>query len=177
MSTELAERLTSSMRTIPDFPKPGILFYDITTALQNGPLFHDLVSHLAERCRELKVDAIVGMESRGFIFGAPIAAALGISFVPVRKPGKLPADIESASYVTEYSEETLEIHCDALGPGHRVAIIDDLIATGGTVEATVALVEKLGAEVAECIFIIELVGLKGKERIPNTPTHSLLQCD
>jgi adenine phosphoribosyltransferase len=150
--------LVSKIRDIPDFPKPGIQFKDITTLLKDGPSFKAAID-------DRKVDAVVGMESRGFIFGAPVAYALGVGFVPVRKLGKLPADVVSVEYDLEYGSATLEMHKDAIGPGARVLIVDDLLATGGTVAGTIELVKQLRGEIVALAFLIELTFLKGRERL------------
>ena len=153
------------IRDIPDFPKPGIVFKDITPILSSHNVFDKVLSELARRYRERKIDAVIGVESRGFIFGAPLARELGVAFIPVRKVGKLPYDTIKHSYDLEYGSATLEIHTDAISKGQQVVIIDDLLATGGTVEAACHLVEKLGGIVQECGFVVELGFLKGREKI------------
>ena len=130
MALDIRDKIKQSLREIPDFPMAGITFYDITTVLKNGQLFRDLINDLAARYQGMEIDAIIGIESRGFIFACPLAYQLGISFVPVRKPGKLPTEVESITYDTEYSSDTLELHKDALKPGDKVLIVDDLLATG-----------------------------------------------
>lgn len=165
--------IESLIRNVPDFPKPGILFKDITPLLTNGPALKHVVDLLADRYRG-KVDAIVGVESRGFILGAPVAYALGVGLVIVRKPGKLPADTHTVSYALEYGNDSLEIHKDAMPAGARVAILDDLLATGGTAKATVSLVEACGATVLECGFLIELAFLGGRAALAPVPVHALL---
>ncbi len=167
--------LVETIREVPDFPKPGILFYDITTLLQNGSAFQQTVDTLLERYQGRSIDAIVAMESRGFIFGAPMAYKMGISLVPVRKPGKLPAETYEVSYDLEYGSNTLQIHRDALQPGARVLIVDDLLATGGTTVATCSLVEKLGAKIEEIAFVIELSFLHGRDKLKDYAVHSLIQ--
>lgn len=162
------------IRNVPDFPKPGIQFKDITPLLGNGPALRHVVDTMAGRYRG-KVDAIVGIESRGFIFGAPIAYALGVGLCIVRKPGKLPHDTHTVTYDLEYGSDSLEIHTDGLPRGARVAILDDLLATGGTARATVRLVETCGATVVECGFLIELGFLGGRAALAPTPIHALLQ--
>jgi adenine phosphoribosyltransferase len=157
--------LVSKIRDIPDFPKPGIQFKDITTLLKDGPAFKAAVDGLLAQIGDRKVDAVVGMESRGFIFGAPVAYALGVGFVPVRKLGKLPADVVSVEYDLEYGSATLEMHKDAIAPGARVLIVDDLLATGGTVAGTIELVKQLRGEIVALAFLIELTFLKGRERL------------
>lgn len=172
MST-LAEQIDQTLRDVPDFPKPGIMFKDITTVLQDGELFAKITEYWRERYADQNISAIVGIESRGFIFGAPLANALGLGFVLVRKPGKLPADKIGVDYELEYGTDRLEIHADAVKPGDRVVIIDDLLATGGTAAAAAELVGKLGAEIVEMAFIIELGFLQGGEKI-DAPTHAIL---
>ncbi len=157
--------LVSKIRDIPDFPKPGIQFKDITTLLKDGPSFKAAIDGLLAQIGDRKVDAVVGMESRGFIFGAPVAYALGVGFVPVRKLGKLPADVVSVEYDLEYGSATLEMHKDAIAPGARVLIVDDLLATGGTVAGTIELVKQLRGEIVALAFLIELTFLKGRERL------------
>ncbi|ATX79793.1 adenine phosphoribosyltransferase [Mariprofundus aestuarium] len=161
------------IRDVPDFPKPGIVFKDITPMLANGPAFSAVISQMAERVGP-DVDAIVGVESRGFIFGAALAFKLGLGLVTVRKPGKLPADIHSVEYELEYGVDRLEIHRDALSRGHKVVIVDDLLATGGTAAATVELVRKLGADVESCLFAIELAFLDGRGALEDVRVESLL---
>lgn len=171
MSQDLIRAVAATVRDVPDFPKPGILFKDITPVLSSPAIFGQVISWMSERCGA--VDAIVGMESRGFIFAAPVALARQAAFVPARKPGKLPADCASVSYDLEYGSATLEIHRDAIRPGTKVVVVDDVLATGGTAAATVELVRKLGGEVVSCIFLIELDFLDGRARL-DVPVHSLL---
>lgn len=168
----LVDDLKATIRDIPDFPKPGILFKDITPVLADAALMKRLIDHLAERYADQKIDAVVGMESRGFIFGTPLAIALGAAFVPARKPGKLPYDTVSFSYDLEYGSNTLEMHTDAVKHGARVLVVDDLLATGGTANATVQLIETLGGNVIEAAFIIELGFLNGADAIKQ-PTYSI----
>ena len=170
-------RLRRAIRDIPDFPKPGIVFKDITPLLANGPLFAKTIDLLAERYREKKIDTVLGIESRGFIIGSALAYRLGAGFSVVRKPGKLPYETHSASYQLEYGSDALEIHIDAISSGARVVIADDLIATGGTAAATAELVAKLGGTVVECAFVIELAFLKGREKLQPYGVYSLLQYD
>lgn len=162
-----APDLTAHIRDIPDFPKPGIVFKDITTLLKDGPAFRAAIDTLVEKCRPLQPDVVVGMESRGFIFGGPIAYLLGLGFVPVRKLGKLPAPAISVEYELEYGSNTLEVHRDAIQPGQRVLIVDDLLATGGTVVATLDLVQRLGGQVCGIAFLIELSFLHGRRHLKN----------
>jgi len=164
------------IRSIPGFPKPGIVFKDITPLLADGPAFHYVVDRLAERYRG-RVDMVLGIESRGFILGAPVAYALGCGFAIVRKPGKLPADTYSAEYALEYGVDRLEIHRDAFGHPCRVLLIDDLLATGGTAGAAIQLIERLGGEVVECAFVIELAFLPGRQRLAPRSVFSLLTYD
>ena len=159
------KELAGRIRDIPDFPKPGILFKDITTLLKDGDSFHASVDGLLEKIGKRDIDCVVGMESRGFIFGAPIAYKLGVGFVPVRKLGKLPADVVSVEYDLEYGSATLEMHKDAIKPGAKVLIVDDLLATGGTVAGTIELVKQLKGTIVACAFLIELTALKGREKL------------
>jgi len=173
MIAKQALDLRDYIRDIPDFPKPGIVFKDITPLLANGDAFCATISEMACHVPQ-QADALVGIESRGFIFGAGLAQQMCIGLVPVRKPGKLPADVHSIEYELEYGVDRLEIHRDALSTGHKVVIIDDLLATGGTVRAAVDLVRQLGAEVVGCLFVVELLALGGREKIPDVPVHSLI---
>ena len=168
---ELAQRV----RDVPDFPIPGIVFKDITTVLREPESFRAAIDHLYERVSDLSVDQVVGMESRGFIFAAPLAYRLNVGFVPVRKLGKLPAETLSVEYELEYGTNTLEIHRDAIQAGQRVLIVDDLLATGGTVSATIELVESLGGEVVACAFLAELTFLKGRDRLDGRSVVSILR--
>lgn len=167
--------LKSLIRDIPDFPKPGILFKDITPLLASPEGFKETIRRMAEPFRGQKIDAIVAAEARGFIFAAPLAVELGAGFVPVRKPGKLPFDTHAFHYELEYGTDTLEIHVDGVSPGQRVLVVDDLLATGGTVQACCKLIEKIGAEIVGCAFLIELKALKGRETIANYNAMSLIQ--
>lgn len=167
--------LAPLIRNVPDFPKPGIQFKDITTLLKNGPAFKDIIDGWRERYRNQNVDAIVGAEARGFVFGGALAYALAVPFVPVRKPGKLPAETLTETFHLEYGTDTLEIHRDALNKGDRVVLVDDLLATGGTMEAIIKLVEQLGSEIVEIAFVIELPLLKGRERMQGYPVHTLVE--
>ena len=160
-----AKDLSNAIRDIPDFPKPGILFKDITTLLKDGGSFKSAVDGLDEKIGKRDVDVVVGMESRGFIFGAPIAYKRGVGFVPVRKLGKLPSDVVSVEYDLEYGSATLEMHKDAMRPGAKVLIVDDLLATGGTVAGTIELVKQLKGEIVACAFLIELTALKGRDKL------------
>ena len=167
--------LSTKIRDIPDFPKPGILFKDITTLLKEGPAFKDAIDGLLAKIGRRKIDVVVGMESRGFIFGAPVAYALGAGFVPVRKLGKLPSDVVSVEYDLEYGSATLEMHSDAFKPGARVLVVDDLLATGGTVAGTIELVKQLKGEIVALAFLIELKALKGRDRLEGHDVITLIQ--
>ncbi len=169
--------LSEKIRTIPDFPKPGILFRDITTLLKDPEAFRYVVDTLAERYLDKKIDVIVAIEARGFIIGAPVAYKIGASFVPVRKKNKLPSQTVSASYDLEYGSETVEVHSDAIKSGQKVVIIDDLLATGGTAKAAVELVEKLNGKVVEIAFIIELNPLNGRKKLEGYPIFTMLGYD
>lgn len=167
--------LTQYIRDVPDFPKPGILFRDITPLLGNPDAFRAAIAQLAEHYGGEQIDCVAAAEARGFIFAAPLALELNVSFVPVRKPGKLPYETYSYNYDLEYGSDTLEIHRDGVLPGQRVLLVDDLLATGGTVEACCQLVEKSKAVVAGCAFIIELVGLGGAQRLARYKPFSLIK--
>jgi len=162
------------IREVPDFPRPGILFYDITTLLKDARAFRAVLDELAARYRGRKIDKIVGIESRGFILGGPLADRLKTGFVPVRKPGKLPADSFEVKYNLEYGSNSLAIHRDAVGMGERVLVVDDLLATGGTAAATVHLLRQLGADIVGLVFLVELTSLKGREKLDGCPVHSLI---
>ncbi|HSR63954.1 MAG TPA: adenine phosphoribosyltransferase [Gammaproteobacteria bacterium] len=167
-------RLESCIRNIPDFPKPGIQFKDITPLVKNPAMLRLAVHQLIHPFLGEPLTAVVGMEARGFIFGGLAAWELGVGFVPLRKPGKLPYDVQSASYDLEYGSAALEVHIDALNETDRVLLIDDLIATGGTAAASCELIEKLGAEIIGCAFIVELDALKGRDKLSNYTVHSLV---
>jgi len=162
------------IREVPDFPKPGILFYDITTLLKNAQAFRKILDDLTNRYKNQKISKIVGIESRGFILGSPLAYQLGTGFVPVRKPGKLPADSYEVKYNLEYGSNSLAIHRDAISVGERVLIVDDLLATGGTAAATVNLVRQLGGELVGLVFLVELAGLKGREKLNGCDIYSMI---
>ena len=172
--SDLETRLKSTIRDIPDFPKPGIIFKDITPILSDASLLQACVDHLAAQFGDANIDAVVGMESRGFIFGAPLALALGVAFVPARKPGKLPYDSIGVEYDLEYGTARLEMHTDAVGEGARVLVVDDLLATGGTAAATNSLIRELGAQIVANCFVIELSFLPGREAIGDIPVHSIV---
>jgi adenine phosphoribosyltransferase len=166
--------LRAKIREVPDFPKPGILFYDITTLLRDGDAFREVIDRMAEAVKGERIDLVVGMESRGFIFAAPLADRLGAGFVPVRKLGKLPAETIEVEYDLEYGTATLEIHRDAISPGQRVLVVDDLLATGGTVLGTIELVRRLGGEIAGLSFAVELTALGGRDKLGEFAIHTLL---
>jgi len=174
MDAQLIAQLKSEIREIPDWPKKGILFYDVTTLLKKGYCFGRTIDALVEPYRDRRIDLVLGMEARGFIFAPTVAYALKAGFVPVRKPGKLPADKLRVSYELEYGTDCLEIHRDAVQPGQRVLIVDDLIATGGTAGAVAEMVETMKATVVGFAFLVELAFLKGRERIAEYEIHSLL---
>jgi adenine phosphoribosyltransferase len=170
-----AVHLEALIRAIPDFPIPGILFRDITPLLADPAGFKATVDLFVERFRETKPDVVVGIEARGYMLGAPVAHALGAGFVPVRKPGKLPGKTLSEEYALEYGTNTLEIHADAVGNGHRVLVIDDLLATGGTLAATVRLLRRLGAEIVGCAVLIELEALNGRSALDGVSLTSFIK--
>jgi len=170
------DNLKKLIRTVPDFPKKGIQFYDITTLLKEPYGLRTTIDRLTELV-DLPIDTVIGIEARGFIFAPALAYRLGAGFVPVRKPRKLPAETESISYALEYGEDTLEIHKDAIGAGNRVLIADDLLATGGTARAVVDLVERLGGTVAGLAFVVELNFLNGRERLAGHKVSALLKYD
>ncbi len=171
---DTSEYLKSLVRTVPDFPRPGILFYDITTVLKDPLGFAALIDGLALHCANRKIDVVLGIEARGFIFGPALAYRLQAGFVPVRKPRKLPAEVIRVSYDLEYGSDSLELHRDAIAPGQRVLLVDDLLATGGTMDATIQLVKQLGGEVVGMAFAVELDFLRGRERFPEYEIFSLL---
>lgn len=169
------DELKAHIRHVPDFPKAGILFYDITTLLRDADGFRTAVDAVAAPFAHRDVDVVVGIESRGFIFGAAVADRIGAGFAPVRKPGKLPSSTVRASYSLEYGTDALEIHDDAIERGQRVLIVDDLLATGGTARATADLVKRLGGELQGLSFLIELVALNGRERLAGESIHTVLK--
>ena len=174
MNNDIAE-IKAAIRDIPNFPKPGIVFKDITPLLSNGRLFAKTIDILADRYRTQNIDTVLGVESRGFIIGSALAYELGAGFCIVRKPGKLPYETHRASYKLEYGSDSLEIHVDALPAHARVVIADDLLATGGTAAATAELVTRLGGTVVECAFVIELAFLKGREKLKPHGVFSIVQ--
>jgi adenine phosphoribosyltransferase len=168
------QQLSAAIRDVLDFPKPGIIFKDITPVLSDGKLFRLAVDCFAEATRKLDVEKVVGIDARGFLFGAAVAYQLGLGFVPIRKKGKLPWKTQSAAYTLEYGEAIVEMHTDAVRPGERVVLIDDLLATGGTAAAAILLLEKMGAQLMEAQFLIELDFLKGRENLPAERVRAFL---
>lgn len=166
--------LKDYIRDIPDFPKPGIVFKDITPLLKNPQAFREAVDRIASHFEGGKVDRVLGAEARGFIIGAAVAYKMGVGFLPVRKPGKLPSDIHAASYELEYGTDSLEIHTDAIESGERILLVDDLLATGGTMAACCELVEKMGGEVAGVAFVVELAFLNGRDKLAKYNPYSLI---
>lgn len=166
------DEIRAAIRDIPDFPKPGIIFKDITPVLKDGNLLRKTIRHFAHRHKGAKLSAIAGIEARGFIFGTAIAYELGLGFVPIRKKGKLPGDTVETSYDLEYGTATIEIHSDALTRGDHVLIVDDLLATGGTAAAAIHLIEKLGATVVGLDFLVELAFLNGREKLAGYPVYA-----
>lgn len=175
MSVRPAIDLKAHIRDIPDFPKPGVLFKDITPLLEDPAAFQASIDALAERCAGRSIDLIAAAEARGFMFGAPLALRLGVGFVPIRKPGKLPYHTVATEYALEYGTDRLEVHCDALGEGRRVLLLDDVLATGGTMKACCDLVSQTGAQVAACLFVIELEFLHGRELLRPHEVMSLIR--
>lgn len=173
-SVNMFDHLREKIRDVPDFPTPGVIFKDITTLLKDGPAFKEVIDTLVERYRQRGIDAVVAIESRGYIFGAPLAAALGVGLIPVRKMGKLPAETISATYELEYGKETVEMHRDAILPGQKVLIVDDLLATGGTANAAKSLVEQLGGKVEGFAFLIELTFLKGRDKLTGYDVFTMI---
>ncbi|MFA7659259.1 MAG: adenine phosphoribosyltransferase [Candidatus Gastranaerophilaceae bacterium] len=166
MPQQLAQEVKDKIRSIKDFPKPGIIFRDITTALKDSETLRKMVDFLCDNFKNEKIDYIIGLESRGFIFGMPVAYNLDAGFIPVRKPNKLPAKTFKESYMLEYGTDSLEVHEDAVKKGDRVLIVDDLLATGGTAAAACNLITQTGADIVGCAFVIELKDLKGREKLP-----------
>ncbi|MCG8566650.1 MAG: adenine phosphoribosyltransferase [Desulfobacterales bacterium] len=169
--------LKETIRSIPDWPIKGVIFRDITTLMQDPDAFREACDRFVDRYKDMQVDKIVGIDARGFVFGAVLAYRLGIGFVPVRKKGKLPCETIQETYSLEYGTDTLEIHADAIQKGERVVIVDDLIATGGTVGATVKLVNRLEAELVECAFVVELPDLNGRKEIPGVDVFTMVEFD
>jgi adenine phosphoribosyltransferase len=175
MSSDSIEQLRAAVRDVPDFPKAGILFKDITPILGDGKLFRAAIEAFLEQCRGKKIDKIVGIDARGFLFGSAVAYDLGIGFVPLRKKGKLPYKTESATYSLEYGEAEMQLHIDAIERGEKIVLIDDLLATGGTSAAAAALIRKLGGDLVEAQFLIELEFLHGRQKLEGTPVVSFLK--
>jgi adenine phosphoribosyltransferase len=171
------EKIKSFIRTIPDFPKPGIQFRDITTLLKQSDGLRLTIDALAGRCHGKTIDVVAGIESRGFIIGAPLALRLGVGFVPIRKPGKLPADTVGIDYQLEYGRDRVELHADAIAPGSNVLLVDDLVATGGTALASAALIEKVGGRIVECLFVIDLPDLGGRKRLEAQGYRTFALCE
>ena len=171
------KKLEEYVRSIPDFPEPGIIFRDITTILQDPDGLHLAIQSMQDKLKDTEFDVVVGTESRGFIFGVPIAYNLHKAFVPVRKKGKLPCETVSMEYDLEYGSAVIEMHKDSTKPGQKVVLVDDLVATGGTIEAAIKLVEELGGEVVKVVFLMELAGLKGRERLKGYDVESVLCYD
>lgn len=167
--------LKTLIRDVPDFPKPGIVFRDVTTLLRDHKGLSYVIDRFSQQYADQAIDYVVAIESRGFILGSPLAYHLGAGFIPVRKPGKLPSDVHSVEYELEYGKDSLEIHQDALHPGSKVLVVDDLIATGGTAAATAKLVDKLECELIGFAFIIELLDLSGRSKLPDVPVCSIVQ--
>ncbi|MFT5587307.1 MAG: adenine phosphoribosyltransferase [Cognaticolwellia sp.] len=172
--SELAQRIDAAIRDVPDFPKPGILFKDITPVLADAQLMRDIIEEMLTFARSVDAQVIVGMESRGFLFGVPLAMEMGLPFAPARKPGKLPYKTVGFEYELEYGTNRLELHIDALQPGQRVLVVDDLLATGGTADATARIVRELGGEVAGFTFLVELDFLSGRKALGDVPISSLI---
>jgi adenine phosphoribosyltransferase len=175
MAPDKINSLRAGVRDVPDFPKKGIIFKDITPILKDGELFRSSIDLFLERCRGKKIDKIVGIDARGFLFGSAVAYELGIGFVPLRKKGRLPYQTESAKYSLEYGEAEMELHIDAITRGERIVLIDDLLATGGTSASAATLIKKVGGELVTAIFLIELEFLHGREKLAPTPIVSFLK--
>ena len=175
MSPDLIERLRSAIRDVPDFPKPGIIFKDITPVLCDGVLFRSAIDLFLERCRSQQIDKVVCIDARGFLFGSAVAYELGIGLVPVRKKGKLPYKTERAAYTLEYGEAEMEMHIDSVLPGERIVLIDDLLATGGTSASAITLIQKVGGILVEAQFLIELEFLHGRQKLEPVPVVCFLR--
>ena len=175
MVSDSIEQLRAAIRDVPDFPKPGIIFKDITPILGNGKLFRMAVEAFLEKCRGKQIDKIVGIDARGFLFGSAVAYDLGVGFVPLRKKGRLPYKTESAKYSLEYGEAEMELHVDAIERGEKIVLIDDLLATGGTSASAATLIRKVGGELLEAQFLIELEFLHGRQKLESTPVVSFLK--
>lgn len=175
MTAEVTQRLREAIRDVPDFPKPGIIFKDITPVLCDGALFRQAIDLFLERCRAQKIDKIVCIDARGFLFGSAVAYELGLGLVPIRKRGKLPYKTERAAYTLEYGEAEMEMHIDSIQPGERIVLIDDLLATGGTSASAVTLIKKVGGELVEAQFLIELEFLDGRAKLAPDSVVSFLK--
>lgn len=175
MSSDSIEQLRAAVRDVPDFPKKGIIFKDITPILGSGKLFRLAIEVFLEQCRGKKIDKVVGIDARGFLFGAAVAYDLGVGFVPLRKKGRLPYKTESAKYSLEYGEAEMELHVDAIEPGEKIVLIDDLLATGGTSASAAALIRKVGGDLIAAQFLIELEFLQGREKLEGTSVVSFLK--
>jgi adenine phosphoribosyltransferase len=175
MASEIVEKLRAAVRDVPDFPKKGIVFKDITPVLSDPGLFRASIDLFLERCRGRKIDKIIGIDARGFVFGSAVAYELGVGFVPIRKRGKLPYRTEIAKYSLEYGQAEMEMHTDAVTPGERVVLVDDLLATGGTSAAATVLIRKAGGDLVEAQFLVELEFLEGRKRLEPTPVTSFLK--
>ena len=175
MALDTIERVRAAVRDVPDFPKKGVVFKDITPILSDPALFRASVDLFLDRCREKKIDKIVGIDARGFLFGSAVAYELSVGFVPIRKRGKLPFQTQSASYSLEYGQAEIEMHIDAINPGEKIVLVDDLLATGGTSAAAVDLIRKTGGELLEAQFLIELEFLDGRKQLEPTPVTSFLK--
>ncbi|WCJ40531.1 adenine phosphoribosyltransferase 5 [Euphorbia peplus] len=167
--------ISDAIRVIPHFPKPGIMFQDITTLLLDPKAFKDVVDIFVDRYKDMGISVVAGVEARGFVFGPPIALALGAKFIPLRKPNKLPGEVISEKYVLEYGNDCLEIHVGAVGDGERAIVIDDLVATGGTLSAAISLLERVGADVIECACVIGLSQFKGESKVNGKPLYILIE--
>ena len=177
MNQETLDLITNSIKSIQDYPKPGILFRDVTSQMEVPEAYRATIAILAEKYQDQGITKIIGTEARGFLFGAPLALALGVAFVPVRKPGKLPREVIAESYELEYGKDTLEIHKDAIVAGDKVLLVDDLLATGGTIEATTNLVRRLGGDVADAAFVINLPDIGGEARLQGLGLNVYSICD
>jgi adenine phosphoribosyltransferase len=175
MVVDSLHRLRAAVRDVPNFPRHGVVFKDITPILIDAELFHDSIGCFLERCRALEVDKVVGIDARGFLFGSAVAYALGVGFVAIRKKGKLPFKTASAAYSLEYGDAEMEMHIDSINPGEKIVLIDDLLATGGTSAAAAALIRKAGGELLEAQFLIELEFLNGRSKLNPTPVVSFLK--
>lgn len=175
MASKQGEEFKQYIRDIPDFPQKGIIFRDITNLLKNGPVFRKVIDTMADEFRNKSIDLVCSVEARGFMIGSALAHAIGAGFVPIRKKGKLPWDTHSEEYDLEYGKDEVEIHRDAVAPGHRVIFVDDVIATGGTAKASLDLIRRMQGEIISTVFLIELSGLGGKEKLAGVPVYALME--